>query len=129
MFNLHQRCGYSDSSFARIHSFHTAGSGNGLEGMEVVCPPKLNLRKRHVFLTEKYFEDARQDEKHVPNLLEAIVQPPGPVKDELRQKLFKITQFGSKIKKNESFKILDSGISKFSHRRPMPAFSLVSFKQ
>ena len=48
---------------------------------------------------EKYIEDVRQDEKHVPDLLEAIIQPPGLVKEELRQKLFKITQFESKIKK------------------------------
>ena len=26
----HQRCGYSDSPFARIHYFHTAGSRKGL---------------------------------------------------------------------------------------------------
>ena len=48
---------------------------------------------------EKYIEDLRQDEKHVPDLLEPIMRPPGPVKDELRQKLFKIDQFGSKISK------------------------------
>ena len=48
---------------------------------------------------EKYIESARQNEKHVPDLLEAIIQPPGPVKDELRQKLFKITQMSSKIEK------------------------------
>ena len=48
---------------------------------------------------EKCFEDARQDEKHVPDLLEAIMRPPGPVKEELRQKLFKIDQFEPKIKK------------------------------
>ena len=48
---------------------------------------------------EKYFEDIRQDEKHVPDLLEAIVQPTDPVKDELRQELFKIDQFESKITK------------------------------
>ena len=48
---------------------------------------------------EKYFEDARQDENHVPNLLESIIQPPDSVKEELRQKLFKIEQFGSKIPK------------------------------
>ena len=29
---------------------------------------------------EKCFKDVRQDEKHVPDLLEAIIQPPGPVK-------------------------------------------------
>ena len=39
---------------------------------------------------EKYFEDLRQDEKHVPDLLEALIQPTDPVKEELRQKLFKI---------------------------------------
>ena len=48
---------------------------------------------------EKCFEDARQDEKHVPDLLEAIMRPTDPVKEELRQKLFKMTQFSSKIKK------------------------------
>ena len=54
---------------------------------------------------EKYFEDARQDEKHVPDLLEAIIQPLGPVKEELRQKLFEIIQIRSEIKK--------MGVSKF----------------
>ena len=48
---------------------------------------------------EKCFEDAKQDEKHVPDLLEAIIQPTDPVKDELRQKLFKIIQFEPKITK------------------------------
>ena len=48
---------------------------------------------------EKCFEDLRQDEKHVPDLLEAIMTPTDPVKEELRQKLLKIDQFGSKIKK------------------------------
>ena len=48
---------------------------------------------------EKYNEDARQDEKHVPDLLEAIMRPTDPVKDELRQKLFKINQIESKIRK------------------------------
>ena len=47
---------------------------------------------------EKCFEDARQDEKHVPDLLEAIMRPTDPVKEELRQKLSKITQNSSKIK-------------------------------
>ena len=48
---------------------------------------------------EKYIEDARQDEKDVPDLLEAIMRPTDLVKDELRQKLFKMTQISSKIKK------------------------------
>ena len=48
---------------------------------------------------EKCFEDVRQDEKHVPDLLESIMRPIDPVKEELRQKLSKIDQFESKIKK------------------------------
>ena len=52
-----------------------------------------------MFLIEKCFEDARQDEKHVPDLLEAIMRPTDLVKDELRQKLFTIDKFGSKITK------------------------------
>ena len=47
----------------------------------------------------KYIEDVRQDEKHVPDLLESIMRPTDPVKDELRQKLFKMSQFVSKITK------------------------------
>ena len=57
------------------------------------------ISKRHFFLIEKYIEDVRQEEKHVPDLLESIIQPPDPAKEELRQKLFKIDQFESKIKK------------------------------
>ena len=48
---------------------------------------------------EKYTEDAKQDEKHVPDLLESIMRLTDPVKEELRQKLSKIDQFRSKIKK------------------------------
>ena len=53
--------------------------------------------KIHVFVKEKYVEDARQDEKHVLDLLEAIIQPPGLVKEELRRILFKIGQIMLKI--------------------------------
>ena len=79
--------------------------------MGAVCTRKLYPRKRYFFLIAKYIEDARQDEKHVPALLEAIMRPTDPVKEALRQKLFKIDQFGSKIKK-----MLDSGNPKFSCR-------------
>ena len=42
---------------------------------------------------EKYIEDARQEEKDVPDMLEAILRPTDPVKEELRQNLSKMTQF------------------------------------
>ena len=44
---------------------------------------KLYLRKRYFFVVETYIEDATQDEKHVPDLLEAIMRPTDPVKEEL----------------------------------------------
>ena len=67
------------------------------------CAPRhknmLILSKTHFSVMEKYVEGARQDEKHVPDVLEAIVKPSGLVKGELRQILFKDMQFGSKIEK------------------------------
>ena len=48
---------------------------------------------------EKYIEDARQGEKDVPDLLEAILRPTDPVKEELRQNLMKMIQFRPKITK------------------------------
>ena len=48
---------------------------------------------------EKYIEDARQEEKHVPDLLEAIMRPTCPVKEELRQNLCKMIQFRPEIPK------------------------------
>ena len=57
------------------------------------------ISKIHVFLIEKYFEDLRQDEEHVPDLVESIIQPPGLVKEELRPILSKMGQFGSEITK------------------------------
>ena len=44
---------------------------------------KLYPRKIHFFVMEKYIEDAKQEEKDVPDLLEAIMRPTDPVKEEL----------------------------------------------
>ena len=52
--------------------------------MESVCThtkKQKTISKGYIFLIEKYFEDARQDEKHVPDLLEAIMRPKDPVKE------------------------------------------------
>ena len=59
----------------------------------MVCPPKLTLSKRHVFVIEKSVEYVRQAEKHVPDLLDAIMRPKLFVKEELRPMLFKMNQF------------------------------------
>ena len=60
--------------------------------MGAVATRKLYPRKKQCFLIEKYIEDAKQDEKHVPNLLEAIMRPTDPVKEEFRPVLFKMIQ-------------------------------------
>ena len=56
---------------------------------------------------EKYIEDARQEEKDVPDLLEAIMRPTCLVKEELRQNLFKMTQFRTEITKNKGLHFSD----------------------
>ena len=60
---------------------------------------KLYPRKSNFFVMEKYIEDARQEEKHVPDLLESIMRPTCLVKEELRPILFKMTQFRPEITK------------------------------
>ena len=103
-------------------SLYTAGSRNGLEGMETVCPQgsrrrpgthkkKLHLRKRHFFDMEKYIEGVKQDEKDVPDLLEAIMRPTCLVKEELRTNSCKSNGLQTRLKKN-TFSILI--------RRPRP---------
>ena len=63
-------------------------------GHEQVVPKKNKL-----FVVEKYIEDARQKEKDVLDLLEAIMRPTDPVKEELRRILCKMNQFRPKITK------------------------------
>ena len=92
-----QRCGHRDSPFARIHDFNTVGSRTEFGRCGSTHKRKLYPRKIYVFLIEKYIEDLRQDEKHVLDLLEAIMRPTDLVKQELRQILFKMTQIRSKI--------------------------------
>ena len=41
-------------------------------------------KKNNFFVIEKYIEFAKQEEKDVPDLLEAIMRPTDPVKEELR---------------------------------------------
>ena len=58
-----------------------------------------DISKGYFFLIEKYIEDLRQDEKHVPDLLESIMRPTDPIKEELRQILFKTNTFRPEITK------------------------------
>ena len=102
-FNPHQRCGYSDSPFARkdtvlycrVQKWFGGGGRTGLDTYK----KKLTLRKIHFFVIEKYVEDIKQKEKDVPDLLKSIMRPTDHVKEELRPILFKLSQFRPKITK------------------------------
>ena len=65
----------------------------------------------------------------MPDLLESIMRPTDPVKEELRQKLFKLIQVGFEIPKIKVSTFLDSGIPKFSRRRPTQPSRPVGFQQ
>ena len=71
--NPHQRCGYSDSPFARRNTFLYCRVqkwvGGGGRRWDTDTKKKLALRKRHFFVTEKYVEYVKQEEKDVPDLL------------------------------------------------------------
>ena len=66
---------------------------------------------------EKYVEDAKQDEKDVPDLLESIMTGSGLVKEELRRILFKMGQFSPKITKIKVCSFWMSGKIPDSRRR------------
>ena len=46
---------------------------------------------------EKHVEDAKQKEKDVPDLVESIMRPLDPVKEELRPNLMNMCQFRPEI--------------------------------
>ena len=80
---------------ARGYINYPAGSRKGLEGVHSGA-----LGKEYVFVIEKYIEDVKQEEKDVLDLLESIMRPTDPVKEEFRRILFKMNQYRS-----ESIKI------------------------
>ena len=81
---------------------------------------KLTLRKRHFFVIEKYIEDVKQEEKDVPDLLEPLMRPTDPAKEELRRILSKMIKFGPKIEENRVCTFWMSGKNTDSRRR-LPA--------
>ena len=92
----------------------------GWTGVDSGCPQKLYLRKRNFFVTEKYIEDVKQEEKDVPDLLESIMRPTDPAKEELLRILFKMDQFRPKIIKIKVSTFWMSGKIPGSRRR-LPA--------
>ena len=81
----HQRCGCSDSPFARRatpfprkDTFLYCRVQKGVEGGGHRVAPdtkgKLYPGKTHFFVIEKYVEDVKQEEKDVPDLLQSIMK-------------------------------------------------------
>ena len=78
---------------------------------------------------EKYIEDARQEEKDVPDLLEAIPRPTDLVKEELRPSLFKLSHFRPQITKIKVSTFWIPEIRCFPARGQCQASRPLSFKQ
>ena len=55
--------------------------------------------KIHFFVIDKFVEDAKQGQKVAPDPVESIIKESCLVKEELRQILFKFSQFGPQIVK------------------------------
>ena len=81
---------------------------------------------------EKCFEDLRQDEKHVPDLLESIMRPTYPVKEELWPNLFKTIQFDPNdqnyVKKSRKSRFQLFGFRKSKVFAPQANASLLTSK-
>ena len=97
-----------DAGIAIRHSrgrilFYTAVSRNWLKGVGIgwhqTQKGSCTQDKYTFFVIEKYVEDVKHDEKHVPDLLEAIMRPTCLVKEALRRNLMNMCQFRSKITK------------------------------
>ena len=69
---------------------------------------KLTQRKNTFFVTciEKYIEDAKQEERDVPDLLESIMRSTCLVKEELRTNSCKSNGLKTRLKKGITFSIL-----------------------
>ena len=71
---------------------------------------------------EKHIEDVKQDQKIVPDLLESIMRPTDPAKEELQRILFKMGKFRPKIEENRVCTFWMSGkIPDFRRRLPAGA--------
>ena len=84
-------------------------------------------RKRDFFVIENILRTSNRRNKDVPDLLESIMRPTDPVKEELRRILFKMSQYRPEIIKIRVSTFWMSGKSTDSRRRPTQQASLVSF--
>ena len=103
IFHPHQRCGYSDSPFARkdtpfarkdtfLYCRVQKGVGGGGQQGYTLTKRKLFLAKTYIFVKETHVEDGKQDQKHVPDLVESIMRPTDPVKEEFWRIFFQMSQ-------------------------------------
>ena len=56
-------------------------------------------KRPYVFVIGRYSEDFKQGPKFAPDLVESIMRPTDPVKEELRMVLMTMGQFGPRITK------------------------------
>ena len=100
LINRHQRCGYSDSPFARRDTFLYCRAqkwvGKGGHRACTQTKSKLFLRKKTLCSYGKYVRDIKQRQKHVLDLVQSMMKPTDPAKEELPSILMIMYQFRPK---------------------------------
>ena len=135
LINLHQRCGYSDSPFARKDTFlycrvqkWVGGEWTSVgTGWHHTQKGSCTQEKKHFFVIEKYIGDVKQGSKIGPDLVESIIRRTVLAKVELRRISSKLSQFRLKITKVKVSTFWMSAKSTDCRRRPTQQASLVSF--
>ena len=124
--NPHQRCGSSDSPFARKDTFLYCRVqkwvGGGLAAWIHRNQKKFSRRKIYFFVIEKCVREVKQGQKIAPDLVESIMRPTRLVKEELRRILMKINTFRFQIEEFRACTFWISGkITDFRQRLPAGA--------
>ena len=126
-----------DAGIAIRHSrgrvlFFTAGSRNGLEGVDgkgVHTQKQVNLKNMTLFCYRKIIWGRQTGWKTRPASAGSDNEAHWSCKRRVAAKVVQNLPIWVENHKNQGFKMLDSGNPKFSRRRPTQPSRLVSFKQ
>ena len=136
----HQRCGYSDSPFARKDTFpYCRVYFSILQGLEMSWrglaagwrwhKKEVVPKKKQLFCYRKIYWGRQTGGKRRPGSAGSDNEAHLSCKRRVTANFVQIESIWVQNHKNQGFNFLDSGNPKFSRRRPMPGFSPPGFKQ
>ena len=125
----HQWCGYSDSPFARKDTFLYCRVWKWVGGNGSAVSTKVDPKKKTLCSYRNIYWGRQTGWKTCAGSAGIDNEAHWSCKRRVTAKFVQNDSIWIKNLKNQGFYFLDSGIPKFSRRRPMPASSLVSFAQ